>query len=428
MEGAWNVAGTAASCDPKFLVVFLSEDWDCPPAGFTRRDMLLAVHRKLAKQGWRVLAIERPICPIVTLLRQPGKLMQALIGRRRLRLIEERFYLATPKLAIHERAAARCRVLERINGWLMRRQIRSWLARLEPGSLPKKGPSRPDMMWIFHPCQSWLIEAVPHDALIYECYDEYPALVRSRKHKMWLKREEARILASADLVITTSLELFKSRRPLNANTILVNNGVDFELFSNGESFPEPDDLAPIRRPRICYAGAINQRLDWELLHTLAEANADWSLVMIGPVDRSAEADRLRILPNVHFLKARPREQIPAYLAHCDVNIIPYARNRCTSATYPLKLNEYLAVGRPVVSTSFGPDLEEFRDVVHLAHSRFAFCSAVLAALGESGRDYKARARSVARRNSWECRAEEIAASILARGSTMTNEFEEAICA
>ena len=399
------------SLEQPVLIAFLSEDWDSPPAGFTRRPLLLAVHRKLAAEGWRTLAVERPICPVTTSLFEPCKMAQELLGKRRLRPAADGLHLATPVVALRERLARRVRPVQRANARLLKAQLSTWLRLLGL-------ETRPRVVWLFHPRQSWLVDVTVHDALIYECYDEYAGLVRNEAVRASLYRAESSILSHADLVLTTSSELYSSRRRHNPNTLLVNNGVNYELFASGAGLPEPDDVVGVPHPRIGFAGIINRRLDLDLLSSVAAARPDWNLLMLGPVREMRRRDlaQLRGFPNVHFLHSRPQAEVPAYLAHCDVNIIPYARNGTTAATYPLKLNEYLAVGRPVVSTDFSADLAEFAGLVRVACTRLGFIAAIAAALDEDKHEYAARAQALARNASWECRADKVAAAILESAS------------
>lgn len=388
------------------LITFLSEDWDSPPAGFTRRPMLLPVHRKLAAEGWRTLAIERPVCPLTTWLREPQKVAQAAQCKKRFRVIEDGLCLATPVLSVHERIADRSGVLRGLNGRLMRAQVSAWLRRMGL-------QDRARALWLFHPAQSWLIDAVPHDALIYECYDEYAGMVTSQALRKRLHDEESLILSRADLVVTTSEELYKSRSQQNPHTVMVNNGVDYDLFASGVSLPEPEDIASIPHPRICFAGIINRRLDLDLLAELATAHPEWNILMVGPVEEISRQDRVYLdsFDNIRFMGQRRQWQLPAYLGHCDVNIIPYVKNESTAAIYPLKLNEYLAVGRPVVTTAFSKDLFEFKDVVRIASNHTLFVEATADALGEQRECYAVRARAFARRASWQFRAAKIVNAI-----------------
>jgi UDP-galactopyranose mutase len=159
-------------------------------------------------------------------------------------------------------------------------------------------------------------------------------------------------MRSVDQVIVHSPALFAKKGKVNPHTALIPNGVDFQSFASPRA--EPPDLAPVPHPRVGYVGVIKKQLDLALLVRLARARPGYSFVMVGPVmnvsGKQAQLAELQALPNVRFLGEKAPADLPAYMQHLDVCLMCYEANDYTRYIYPLKMHEYLASGRPVVST------------------------------------------------------------------------------
>jgi glycosyltransferase involved in cell wall biosynthesis len=159
---------------------------------------------------------------------------------------------------------------------------------------------------------------------------------------------------------------------------------------------EPADLAAIPAPRAVYVGALEYWFDAELLAKTARSLPDVSFVVIGP--GSAEGGDLEHLPNVHLLGARPYDELPAYLQHCDIGIVPFRRDEMVDAIHPIKVYEYLAAGLPVVSTRW-PELEHMGAPITMVEPD-SFDAAVAGALRERPEDGRATRLAYAAANSW----------------------------
>jgi glycosyltransferase involved in cell wall biosynthesis len=193
-------------------------------------------------------------------------------------------------------------------------------------------------------------------AVVYDCSWELETFVaaslEARARERWL-------LTQADLVFTDchSLHQHKRRTTRHPNIHPLLASVDFDHFGAArEQPPEPADQADIASPRIGYCGEIDDSVDLALLTELAAARPDLQLVMLGPI-RLANLRALPQAPNLHWLGAKPHEQIPAYLAGWEVGMLPLVRGASVGSLPPCKPAEYLAAGKPLVSTS-NPDVVE----------------------------------------------------------------------
>jgi UDP-galactopyranose mutase len=165
-------------------------------------------------------------------------------------------------------------------------------------------------------------------------------------------------------------------------------------------------------PILGFAGHMEERFDFELVATLADARPDWRIALAGPIapSRREAADRLATRPNVRFCGLLPRAELPAFLKGCDVALIPFVHSAQTRAIYPLKLNEYLAAGKPVALTPFA-DLREFEGMVHIGDGPSGFIEACRQALEDLDPGRAAARVAIARANAWDGRAEQMGALV-----------------
>ena len=235
---------------------------------------------------------------------------------------------------------------------------------------------------------------------MYDCLDDFAAFHPDGAR---IAETEARLATRADVVFASAEVLEERMRRLNARTVRLPNGADGDHFAPGRAaaLPVPSDVAHIPRPVLGYVGEMARWFDAELVQALARHDPSWQIVLIGPVHGDGIAP-LRELPNVHYLGPRPYRDLPAYLHRFDVCLLPFRVDRLTAAVDPVKLYEYLAAGKPVVSTPL-PEASRRGDVVTVA-DRAAFPAAVATALRQAADPAGvARRVAVARENSWDRR-------------------------
>src|SRR5262245_60717868 len=177
--------------------------------------------------------------------------------------------------------------------------------------------------------------------------------------------EEA-LLLKVQLTIVTHDKLLPRRAAICARTICIPNAADIDNFKRAASndVPVPPDIAKIARPRFGFVGHIHYWIDLKLIRFLAQRRPDWSFVLIGPTHPMAGAQELKGVPNVHFIGQKPRGEIPAYMKAMDCCLNPYIPGELAEHVSPLKLYEYLAAGKPVVSSEM-PEAYKFRPHVRI---------------------------------------------------------------
>jgi glycosyltransferase involved in cell wall biosynthesis len=210
--------------------------------------------------------------------------------------------------------------------------------------------------------------------VVYDCMDE---LAQFRFAPPDIIEREQRLLASADVVFTGGYQLYRSKSRHHRNVHFYGCGVDVEHFGQArlDTTALPPEVAALPRPILGYFGVIDERLDYELLHRLALATPNASLVMTGPVAK-VEPEHLPKLPNIHWLGQRPYQDLPALVKSYDVCLMPFALNEATQYINPTKTLEYMAAGKPIVSTAVPDVIHNFAPIVDVAYSHDEFIRAV----------------------------------------------------
>lgn len=245
--------------------------------------------------------------------------------------------------------------------------------------------------------------------LLYYCYDEIGAAAWAKRHG---PRLEQAFIKKCDGVVVSSEGLQRKQAARHPAVFVVKNGVDAAHF--GAAIPSARlPVIPNRRQDekvVGYLGSIDDRLDFGLLEHLFQKMPEARFVFVGRVQNEAIRARLAAYSNVYLAGAHPPDALPAWVALMDVGLIPFVKNEFTAGIYPLKINEYLAAGKPVVATHFAP-LDDFSAIAAIADTPVAFEQAVIAALAEVDAPTAARAaqhrRAFAGNNTWAARAQDL---------------------
>ena len=232
---------------------------------------------------------------------------------------------------------------------------------------------------------------------VYYLRDYMIAVPYFQRHGPWA---EAALMRQADVVVANSAYLVDYARQHNPRSYDIGQGCVLTRYQAHTAYPVPDDLAAVPGPRIGFTGYLTGlRLDIDLLVAIARQRPQWSLVLVGPEDAAFAASDLHQLPNVHFLGNKAPDELPAYLQHFDVCINPQLVNEITMGNYPLKVDEYLAMGRPVVATATrGMDM--FAPHAYLARAPTDWLALLNQALREAGPSPAADRIAFARGHTW----------------------------
>ncbi|HVX51132.1 MAG TPA: glycosyltransferase [Chitinophagaceae bacterium] len=218
---------------------------------------------------------------------------------------------------------------------------------------------------------------------------------------------EPRLIAKSDLCVANSTYLADYCRQYNPASYYVGQGCELDIFSKN-SYAIPADMQPIAKPVIGYVGALQAlRLDIKLLEQIAEAKPAWQIVLVGPEDDAFKASALHRLPNVHFLGSKPPATLPEYINSFDVCLNPQVINQVTQGNYPRKIDEYLAMGKPVVATKTGFMQAVFSGHTYLCGTPGEYIAAIEKAMDENSPALQQARKAFAASHSWENNVKEI---------------------
>jgi len=201
--------------------------------------------------------------------------------------------------------------------------------------------------WYYTPMMLTFSRNLDADIVIFDAMDE---LSKFKFAPVQLLQLEQELIDKADVVFTGGTSLFEAKKDRHPNVHCFPSSVDRTHFIKARAHQfEPGDQEDLPRPRLGFYGVIDERFDTELLAKVAEMRPNWSFVMVGPVVKISEED-LPKRPNIHYVGGKTYGELPSYLSGWDVALMPFAMNESTQFISPTKTPEYLAGGKPVVST------------------------------------------------------------------------------
>lgn len=238
--------------------------------------------------------------------------------------------------------------------------------------------------------------------LIYQrtdLFEEYPNVDIGT-----IRQYDQKLKAHADLTIYASSHLFEQEKSQCKKALYLDHGVDFNMFAAAEYKQEiPIDISNIRRPIVGFFGGIHDHIfDIDFIERVVDMLPQMSFIFIGSA--SSDCSSLSAKKNVRMLGKKPYEQIPYYGKCFDVAIMPWKQNRWIEACNPIKLKEYLALGKPVVSTPF-PELQTYRDVVYEARTPEEFANSIKSAYSSDCPELVAKRKQKVASASWDSKAE-----------------------
>ena len=275
--------------------------------------------------------------------------------------------------------------------------------------------------WFVVPHPGFMAKHLGEELCVYYCIDDYAAHPGVDANLIAARDDE--LTKTADLVFVAPPALLASKREINPHTVFAPHGVDVELFGKAQD-PATEIPAAARnlpKPVIGYFGSIHEWIDVELIEWLARARPEWSFLLIGHA--AVDVAALRALSNVHLIGPRPYRTLPAWAKAFDVAIIPYRMNRQVENANPLKLREYLACGKPIVSVR-NAEIEKFSRWVRIADGRQAFLDEIEGALRDERAEMPAERRAAVADQTWDRRVADVlgeVAAALARRDAHTSQ-------
>ena len=296
--------------------------------------------------------------------------------------------------------------ISKINHWFNKKSVYRTAQSL--GFLDQK-----TVVWVYDTEAAEYLSLFKDSTVIYDCVDNHASQAGVNRNTKRVHEEERAILKRSDLVTVTSKHLFKLKRKHAKNVQLVLNAGDVELFERTVSEYAKESattaLSAIQHPILGSVGALDSyKYDFDLLVDSAEKNPQWNFVFVGSpiVDSKTPAlKQLTKLSNVHMIGSIPREDVPAYVEHFDVCLIPYKSNEYNRSSFPLKFWEFMATGKPIIATGL-PELQEYSSLIGYAESQKQFDMLITQELQEKNVASEQR-KKLAHQHGWDQRAKEL---------------------
>jgi glycosyltransferase involved in cell wall biosynthesis len=260
----------------------------------------------------------------------------------------------------------------------------------------------PLISWYYTPMMLPFSRHLDASVVVYDCMDELSKFRFAPEKLLDLEQE---LIDRADLVFTGGSSLYEAKKGRHNSVHCFPSSVDRAHFTRARrELEQPLDQAELKHPRLGFYGVIDERFDIHLLREAADMRPDWTFVMVGPVVKIGQ-DELPRAANIHYLGGKTYEQLPAYLSGWDVALMPFAMNESTQFISPTKTPEYLAGGKPVVSTPVRDVVRSYGHLqgVHIAHDAEGFVRCCEKALEQSrqGGDWLAEADLLLSATSWD---------------------------
>jgi glycosyltransferase involved in cell wall biosynthesis len=375
-----------------FIIISLNP-WYTPLSSTSKQ-----VARELAKQN-RVLYVNPPLDRKTIMSRGSDPALQKHLGvvkgkEDSLVKLGDQFWNFYPPV-----------VLESVN-WIPNTRVFSWFNRVNNkrlaasilGVAEKLGFSNFILINDKDLFRGYYLKELLHpDIYMYYDRDYILGVDYWRKHGLTL---EPRLAQKSDLIVTHSDHLMSLLKPYNENIYNVGSGIDLALFDHTKQHAIPQEISALQGPILGYIGALtSKRLDIEALIGIAREKPDWNLVLVGPEDDAFKASALHQLKNVIFCGRKTPEEVPTYIRAMDVCLNPQIINGITIGNYPLKIDEYLSMGKPVVATkTIG--MRPFEEYTYLAEPGGDYVSLIHRAMLEDNTQLQEERIALAKSHSW----------------------------
>jgi glycosyltransferase involved in cell wall biosynthesis len=286
--------------------------------------------------------------------------------------------------------------------WL--RPFNELVMRIQIAIVRRRLRLRNPIVWVACPAACDVAVKMKKAKLIYQRTDRFEEFPNVDAETV--KQFDRKLKSSADMTVFVNKTLFEEESGQCRKAVYLDHGVDYDMFASaGKDTNKPADIADIPKPVIgFYGGFAEHTTDISLLEKVVDLLPEMSFVFVGRA--SSDCSRLMLAKNVRMLGQKPYEQIPHYGKCFDVAIMPWRQNRWIRACNPIKLKEYLALGKPIVSTPFN-ELDKYLDVVYEARTAEDFARAIEKALAEDNPERIAARRIRVMNDSWDSKAQKV---------------------
>jgi len=297
---------------------------------------------------------------------------------------EDDLFVAVPHISNSDKETKTVEEIQRemLDGLLRERQIKNFV------------------LWLYTPIALSFANHLKPQTIVYDCMDELSAFKFAPPE---LLTNEQRLLEKADLVFTGGQSLYEAKKNRHKRVFAFPSSIDAAHFRQARDLrEEPEEQKSILSPKLGYCGVIDERIDIKLLGEVARLRPEWQFVMVGPVVKIREEDLPR-RANIHYLGGKDYKELPKYMAGWDVALMPFALNESTKFISPTKTPEYLAAGKPVVSTAIRDVVRPYGEMnlVHIASTAEEFVAACEKAMKENTDERNKQADKFLAETSWD---------------------------
>lgn len=263
------------------------------------------------------------------------------------------------------------------------------------------------ILWVLSPLADYLVAAAQGQfkLAVYDCMDDLASFRGATEER----QREAHLMELADLVFTGGFSMYEARKDRHPRVHCFPSGVDIDHYrqvqDSATTVPWP--IVDLPHPRLGYFGVLDERIDWDLIAELASQRPGWQWVLVGPTAK-VDPTELPTAPNIHYLGQKPYTDLPRLLKGFDIAIMPFALNQHTRFISPTKTLEYLAGGKPVISTSVPDVVAFYQDIVYICDGPGAWLQTIEQMLSATDEERQARldrAEPIIAQSSWDSIAE-----------------------
>lgn len=344
----------------KDIVWISTQDWD----DVWTRKQRFALY--LAEKGYRIWYIEGQLHWFGFLLNKELRKFKRIFNfLNKPKEIIKNLFVVTPPLTIPGQMMSK--TINRINKLFLIYQVKKIL---------KKHKIKKYYLWVYPPDSIHLINSLKYEKLIFDCVDDWSKF-RGLVSKKTMENYMNDLFSTADLVVVTHDELYRKANKYTEKIVLIPNGVETNHFdlSKIDDGDIPEDVKDIIGPKIGFIGSVARWIDYNLLHFIASSRPNWSIILIGSVSNRIKIDNIRQQKNIHLLGRKPYNDLPKYMKAFDVCINPFIVDELSNSVDPLKIYEYLATGKPIVSVNM-PAVSRFKELIDIANDKNEFLKCI----------------------------------------------------